>query len=569
MKINDGSNWQEAKDLKINTGSGFVAAKKAYVYNNGWQLAYPNLPQSLGTPTFTHTGTTYRGQVGAVLTVSSLWKSEPAYAPASYTYQWKRGSSPISGATSQTYTAAIADVDQILSCTVTAINGRGNVSVTGDIGTIILPTISSINASDITAIPTQPSVSISNSGLSYSGSWTASSNATSYSVTTDNGSVTDNGNRTFSGSGSAGNVSVTITPINTNKQVYVYWTAAPGAVSYDVVKYGNNVETIINVPSNQLNYTWSIADGNEGNYFSVYPRSANYQGYGIQTSLTVSNKYGTSGSASTSIGCSIGYITDWTYGGLTWGGNCVNNSEAGTYSYRYATYRNSDCTTQDIYEYGSYSTSRYCVPTCTAGWVDADYTYNNITWSGTCGSNSLEGGTSAGRTRTYRYADCSTAVITEQGPFYQTRSCTYVNCSQCNSYSGQYIDSISYYTCTSSQAYYKVCYTPVGCDNIIQFQSCYYPPAATTWYCTTSSPGAGVGNCSYSTSSSNTSGSGTGYSTSCSTSGYPACQSTAAALSGKGTCLSYDVTNSASAFYYDCYSVGQCNTHTTNNRTPC
>jgi hypothetical protein len=517
MKINDGSNWQEAKDLKINTGSGFVAAKKAYVYNNGWQIAYPNLPVSLSTPTFTHTGTTYRGQVGAVLTVNSSWNSDPAYAPVSYTYQWKRGSSTISGATSQTYTAVAADIDQILGCTVTATNGRGNTSVTGDIGTIVLPTVSSMTALDITATPTQPSVSISYSGLSYSGSWTASSNATSYSVTTNNGSVTDNGNRTFSGSGSAGNVSVTVTPINTNKQAYMYWTAAPGAASYDVVKYGNNVQTVINVPSNQLNYTWSIADGNEGNYFSVYPRSANYQGYGIQTSLTVSNKYGTSGSASTSIGCSIGYITDWTYGGLTWSGNCVNNSEAGTYSYRYATYRNSDCTTQDIYQYDSYSTSRYCVPTCTAGWVDADYTYN-VTWSGVCGSNSLEGGTSAGRTRTYRYADCSTAVITEQGPFYQTRSCTYV------------------------------------------------PP---TWYCTTSSPGAGVGNCSYSTSSSNTSQSGTGYSTNCSTSGYPTCQSTAAPLSGKGLCVAYDVTNSASAFYWDCYSVGQCNTHTTNNRTPC
>jgi hypothetical protein len=567
MKINDGSNWQEAKDLKINTGSGFVAAKKAYVYNNGWQLAYPNLPQSLGTPTFTHTNTTYRGQIGAVLTVSSLWNSEPAYAPASYTYQWKRGSSPISGATSQTYTAAVADVDQILSCTVTAINGRGNVSVTGDIGTIILPTISSINASDITAIPTQPSVSISNSGLSYSGSWTASSNATAYSVTTNNGSVTDNGNRAFSGSGSAGNVSVTITPINTNKQVYVYWTAAPGAVSYDVVKYGNNVQTTINVPSNQLNYTWSIADGNEGNYFSVYPRSAIYQGYGIQTSLTVSNKYGTSGSASTSIGCSIGYITDWTYGGLTWVGNCVNNSEAGTYSYRYATYRNSDCTTQDIYEYGSYSTSRYCVPTCTAGWVDADYTYN-VTWSGTCGSNSLEGGTSAGRTRTYRYADCSTALITEQGPFYQTRSCTYVNCSQCNSYSGQYLDYASYYICTSSQAYYKICYTPVGCDNIIQFQSCYYPPAADCNTCLTYSANY--------VSSSGVCASGNAYYRTCITASscpnleqFVSCVPVSAAR--KYQCKSYDVTNSASANYYTCYSVGACdaNYNSDGSRTSC
>jgi hypothetical protein len=364
MKINDGSSWQEAKSLKLNNGSSWVPAKKAYVYNNGWQIAYPNLPVSLGTPTFTHTGTTYRGQVGAILTVNSSWNSDPAYAPVSYTYQWKRGSSSISGATSQTYTAVVADIDQILSCTITATNGRGNAVVTGDIGTIILPTVTSMTASDITSTPSQPSVTISKSGLSYSGSWTASSNATSYSVTTSNGSITDNGNRTFSGTGTAGNASVTITPINTNKQVYMYWTAAPGAASYDVVKYGNNVQTVINVPSSQLNYTWSIADGNEGNYFSVYPRSTSYQGYGIQTSLTVSNKSGTSGSASISIGCTAQWVdADWTYGGVTWSGNCINSVESGSYSWRYRLYQYSDCTQDNIMEYGTYATSRACTPT--------------------------------------------------------------------------------------------------------------------------------------------------------------------------------------------------------------
>jgi len=501
MKINDGSNWQEAKDLKINTGSQFVAAKKAYVYNNGWQLAYPNLPQSLGTPTFTHTGTTYRGQVGAVLTVSSLWKSEPAYAPASYTYQWKRGSSPISGATSQTYTAAVADIDQILSCTVTAINGRGNVSVTGDIGTIVLPVVSTMTASETTATPTQPSVSISNSGFSYSGSWTASSNATTYSVTTNNGSVTDQGNRAFTGTGTSGSATVTVTPINTNKQVYMYWTAAPGAVSYDVVKYGNNETTTINVPSTQLNYTWSILTGNEGNYFTVYPRSTLYQGYGVQTSVMTSNKTGSPGTATVTLGCTAAWVdADWTYGGATWSGTCSNNSESGTYSWRYRLYRYADCTQDNIMEYGSYSTSRYCVPTCTAGWVDADYTYN-VSWSGVCGSNSLEGGTSAGRTRTYRYADCSTALITEQGPFYQSRACTYVACV-CN------------YTTTPTMSYH---FAPESC------------PGGSTR----------AGSLSGTTTNAN-------------------CPNVTKTATGKYACKSYDVTNSASTNYSTCYSVGAC-----------
>jgi hypothetical protein len=503
MKINDGSSWQEAKSLKLNNGSSWVPAKKAYVYNNGWQIAYPNLPASLGTPTFTHTGTTYRGQVGAILTVNSSWNSDPAYAPVSYTYQWKRGSSSISGATSQTYTAVVADIDQILSCTITATNGRGNTVVTGDIGTIILPTVTSMTASDITSTPSQPSVTISKSGLSYSGSWTASSNATSYSVTTSNGSITDNGNRTFNGTGTAGNASVTITPINTNKQVYMYWTAAPGAVSYDVVKYGNSVETVINVPSSQLNYTWSIADGNEGNYFSVYPRSTSYQGYGIQTSLTVSNKSGTAGSASISIGCTAQWVdADWTYGGVTWSGNCINSVESGSYSWRYRLYQYSDCTQDNIIEYGTYATSRACTPTCTAGWqAGSEYTYNSITWSGTCGSNSIEGGTAANRTRTWVNADCTTETRTEYGPFYQSRACTYVACV-CN------------YTTTPTQSYH---FAPESC------------PGGSTR----------AGSLSGVTVNAN-------------------CPNVSKTATGKYACKSYDVTNSASSNYSTCYYEGDC-----------
>jgi hypothetical protein len=565
MKINDGSNWQEAKSLKVNDGSSWLTAKKAYVYDNGWKIAYPNLPKSTGLA-ITYS-TTYQ-VVGTVFSVTGNWNMDPSYAPDSYTYQWKRGSTNIPGATSSTYTATTSDVDYVIGLSVTATNGRGSTTVTtSGNGALVAPIVTSMYAYDATSYPSTPSVSISQSGISYSGSWTSSSNATSYTVTTNNGSVTDNGNQTFSGTGNAGSpVTVTITPINSNKQVYMFWTPAEGAASYDVVKYGNNIQTVINVPASQTNYTWSIADGNEGNYFTVYPKTpAGYSGYGIQTSVQASNKSGNSGSATLdSLGCTIGYITDWTYGGLTWSGNCVNNSEDGTYSYRYATYRNSDCSTQDIYEYGSYSTSRYCVPTCTAGWID-DYTYNNITWSGTCASNSLEGGTAANRTRTYRYADCSTAVITEYGPFYQSRSCTYVNCQQCNSYSGNHLAYSG--ICSSGQAYYRTCYTPVGCNDIEQFVSCYTPPAVNCSQCN-----------SYSGQYLDSNGvcsSGQAYYKICYTPvgcdniiQFQSCY-TPPAASGKGLCLSYDVTNSASAFYYDCYSVGQCNTHTTNNRTPC
>jgi hypothetical protein len=360
-------------------------------------------------------------------------------------------------------------------------------------------------AYDSTATPSQPSVSISPNNLSYSGSWTSSSNATAYSVSTNNGSVSTSG-QTFSGSGSLGRATVSVTPINTNKTVYIFWSTATGASSYDIVKYGNGVTTTVNVPSSTNNYTWSIADGNETNQFTVYPKSpAGAQGYGMSQSVTVSNKLGSAGSAFTDLGCTAGYINDWTYGGVTWSGNCVSNSEAGTFSYRYAKYRNSDCTTQDIYQYGSYATSRYCVPTCTAGWVDADYTYN-VSWSGVCGSNSLEGGTSAGRTRTYRYADCSTALITEPGPFYRTRACTYVAPCVCD-----------YYTTPTMDHHYSP-----GC--------CLQTGAQRTGSLSGTVPGSGT----------------------CCPSVY---NKTA---TGKYACKSYDVTDSRSANYSTCYTVGSC-----------
>jgi hypothetical protein len=500
MKINDGSSWLEAKALKIWTGLNFETAKKAYVYDNGWKIAYPNLPQSPNL-TLLYSGTTFPS-VPTTWSIMGNWNMDPAYAPVSFTYQWKRGGANIPGATSATYTTTAADIDSTIGVTVVATNERGSTTISQSTGSVTSPTVTSVTAIDNTATPSAISVSISKSGLSYSGSWGASSNATSYIVSTNNGSVTsDNSNRTFSGSGTAGSVTVSVTPINTNKQVYMYWSAAPGATSYDVYK-GN---TSVNVPSSQLNYTWAWADGDPTS-FTVYPRTATHQGYGAQTYVTPSNKSAATAQGTITIGCTAGYVdADWTYGGATWSGSCVNNSEAGTYSWRYRLYRYSDCTEDNIMEYGSYATSRYCVPTCTAGWVDADYTYN-VSWSGVCESNSLEGGTSAGRTRTYRYADCSTALITEPGPFYRTRACTYVAPCVCN-----------YFT-TPTMSYHN------------SYDCCGQTRAQRTGSLSGTVPGS---------------------QTCC-----PGVYNKTA--TGKYACKSYDVTNSASSNYWQCNSVGDC-----------
>lgn len=495
MKIYNGSSWNDSKGLKIYTGSGWSTPIKVWVYNNGWQLDKSSKPESTAGPTFTYTGKSYPA-VGATFTANSTWRTDGSYAPTSYTYQWKRDNVNISGATSQTYLSTTSDIDKVLSVSITAINSSGSTTITGGPGYIILPIVDSMSAYEITTTPPTPTVSISYNALSYSGSFTDNASY-SYSVATNNGSVTKSGN-TYSGSGSPGSVTVSVTATNSNKQVYMSWTAAPGAASYDVVKYGNLGQTTINVPSTQLNYTWSIPDGNEGNYFSVYARSANYQGYGLQTTVTTSNKTAT-GTASITIGCTPGWVdADWTYGGATWSGNCVNNSESGTYSWRYRLWRYADCTTDNLMEYGSYGTTRYCTPTCTPGYI-TDYTYGTTTWSGNCSAQGIEYGSSAGRSRVYQNADCSTTTITEQGPFVQSRACTPCVCN---------------YSTTPTQNYH---FAPECCP----------------------SGSARAGSLSGTTTNA-------------------CCPNVSKTATGKYACKAYDVTNSASANYSTCYTEGAC-----------
>jgi hypothetical protein len=165
-------------------------------------------------------------------------------------------------------------------------------------------------------------------------------------------------------------------------------------------------------------------------------------------------------------------------------------------------------------------------------------------------------------TGTYREDPSQTSKYKSGPPMLVNGQCGYVDCSVCTyGYGPSYVTSVSFGVCASGSGNYHDCITPNGCINIPVFQSC-----TTCNTCT--------GYSSNYTAFNGVCASGQGYYRTCYTPGvcsnieqFVSC--VPQALSGKGVCLSYDVTNSASAFYYDCYSVGQCNTHTTNNRTPC
>jgi hypothetical protein len=176
-----------------------------------------------------------------------------------------------------------------------------------------------------------------------------------------------------------------------------------------------------------------------------------------------------------------------------------------------------------------------------------------------------------------------------------TTTTTTVNCQTCNSYS-PYADG-TYGTrantgCASGNEYYRTCVTPGGCANIDQTNGCVPVTTTTTTAATTTtidcntcssySPSSGA----YSLTKADAScpDTGTRYYRICVTPGAcpnieqngscvpPATTSTVASTTttassttttsapciSKFRCKSYDVTNSASNNYYDCYTVNAC-----------
>jgi hypothetical protein len=264
-------------------------------------------------------------------------------------------------------------------------------------------------------------------------------------------------------------------------------------------------------------------------------------GCGTTDVLTVTSSNQIDGLCGYTAPCTISSYSGWSYGNITWSGSCPSGTESGTAASRSRT----DNCGNTYNESGSYSVTRSCTPPSTT-------TY------GTCQAygDAISGPVSS------RTACDGNYTVGYQTWTYAARRTILINGSW---------DGYSYdYSCGNVNQEIQSSYQLIN-------GSCGYttPPPSVTYYCTESFNGAGVGNCTYTTSSTNTSYSNTGYSSrSCSTSGYPSCLSTNPAptcTSYKYNCKSYDVTNSASNNYFQCYNVGDCtaNNNSDGSRTTC
>ena len=97
--------------------------------------SYASAPVNAEVPVVTGSAS-----LGQTLTTSDgLWSGSP---PPSFTYQWQRVTTNISGATSSTYLIIAADVGNTLRCVVTATNALGSASAnSANTATVTLPVI--------------------------------------------------------------------------------------------------------------------------------------------------------------------------------------------------------------------------------------------------------------------------------------------------------------------------------------------------------------------------------------------------------------------------------------------
>lgn len=295
MKIYEGSSWVEAKGLKFFNGASWINAAKGWVFTgSGWVQHYPNFPVSTQSPSISG-----NNNVGQTLTVSNgSWNADIAYAPTSYSYQWKKDGANISGATNSTYIILSSDSGSSISATVTATNSRGVTISNSTNSILVVPAVlTGLSLTDSTSTPTAPAtVSVTGGTNSWSASWT-NTGASTYGVRTNNGGITYSGGTSATGySATAGSATVYVKSINTNGLISISWNPSNGASQYSVSWSGGNSKTVTSTST-----TISYPTGNNV-FISVQPGSTNgYYAEGQSSSIIPSQKESAENSGSATI----------------------------------------------------------------------------------------------------------------------------------------------------------------------------------------------------------------------------------------------------------------------------
>lgn len=352
LRVYDNSTWNQAKALRVYNGAAWANATKSWIFNgSSWVINYPENPVFTISPSISYIGAAQPVPGNGLSVNTGTVNTDPAYAPSSYSYQWTRNGSPISGATSNLYYLTSSDLGTTVTCTVTANNNRGSTPTTATGGVYVYPAApTGLTITDNTATPSQPSyVSVTTAANSWSASWGASSNVSYYSVSSSNGAPANSSptsTSTSSSSASPGGVTVYVSAVNNSTTARISWNAVPGATSYLVQhSFGsvNTTNTFVDI-SNQygtLNATvTSLYNGNGAYQASANGSILSKQSGTATGSATVPSPPGTPSPYTSSV-TSSSFTINWSatsntdsysvyVGTYSGGANIVNASTAGT-----------------------------------------------------------------------------------------------------------------------------------------------------------------------------------------------------------------------------------------------
>jgi hypothetical protein len=125
--------YHSQPSLKKGEAISVTAGSNTGGINESLREAFPTTPASTTAPALTGTAV-----VGQTLSCSQgSWSHEPTYL----TYQWTRSGTVITGQTGTTYTLQTADLGSSITCSVTAGNGAGAITVASNAVAVAKPIV--------------------------------------------------------------------------------------------------------------------------------------------------------------------------------------------------------------------------------------------------------------------------------------------------------------------------------------------------------------------------------------------------------------------------------------------